>query len=360
MILTIIVFIVILSILILVHELGHFLAARYFGVKVEEFAYGFGPKLITKKRGDTTWSLRAIPIGGFVRMKGEDEEKEGPDSFSSKPIWQRTIIVLAGVTMNFLLAILIFTFAFSAGTPLLVSSPQSHPKADVKTEIILLDIEKDSPAEKVGIKTGDILLGAADLQGSNITFKSAEEVSDFTKNHKGQKVNVNLLEDGKEISKEVTLNSSDAPLGIAPFAINKVTYPFYLAPVAAVTETGRAVKISIVAVFNLFKSIFVQFQIPEDVRSPVTVYMITSEVIKFGLPFIISFLATLSIIIGVFNAFPYPPLDGGRLIFLVAEKVKGKRASIRVENMIQFIGFASLMLLLGFLVYRDIIYYWVK
>jgi len=351
MIVVILIFIAILTLVILVHELGHFLVARACGVQVEEFGIGFPPRLFKVKRKKTLFSINAIPLGGFCKMLGEEEEIQNPASFSKKSISQRFSILIAGVLANFVLAFLLFTIGFSLGTPLVASSASEHPGASVtKNEVRIVNIKENSPAQKASLIAGDTILSI-----SGQTFKSTAEVSGYTKKMAGQKVTLLIKRDGEEFSKEVNLDKSEAPLGIAPLVIDYVAYPWYKVPSAAFWESGRIIKATVLSIGGMIKSVFTTLEVPKEVTGPLGIFFLTSEVIKLGWRFVIIFVAFLSLSLAIINILPFPALDGGRLIFLGIEKIRGRRISAKVENMTHLIGFVLLIVLIVFITYFDII-----
>lgn len=350
MALIIIIFIAILTLLILIHELGHFLAARANGVNVEEFGIGFPPRLVKIKRKNTIFSINAIPLGGFIKMLGEEEEVNKKDSFSNKSIGQRFIILIAGVLANFILAILLFSIGFSIGMPLLASTTADHPYAkSIKDEVRIMSIKPDSPAEHASLVTGDVI---ENINGN--IFRNTAEVSDYTKKMAGHKVNVLIKRNEGELSKQINLDKSEAPLGIAPLVISSVTYSWYLSPLAAFWESGRIIKATVLAIGSLVANIFTKLIVPEGVAGPVGIFVLTQEIIKLGWRFVLTFIAFLSLSLAIINILPFPALDGGRVAFLAIEKIRGKRVSPKVENITHLIGFILLISLIILITYFDI------
>jgi regulator of sigma E protease len=350
MILIIIIFIAILTLVILVHELGHFFAARSVGIKVEEFGIGFPPRLFKIKRKGVIYSINAIPLGGFVKMLGEEEEIPKKNSFSQKTIGQRFMVLVAGVLANFVLAGLIFSICFSIGTPLIASTLGDHPYASkINSEVKIMSVKDGSPAQKAGLATGDRLLLI-----NNQDFKNATDISNFTKKLAGQKVTVQIERNGQKFSKNITLDKNEAPLGIAPLVINYVAYPWYKAPYAAIWESGRIIKATVLALGGLLKSIFISRQVPTEVTGPVGIFILTREIIRLGWRFVLTFIAFLSLSIGIINILPFPSLDGGRVLFLAIEKIRHKRISPRIENIVHLVGFVLLISLIVLITYYDI------
>ena len=180
MLLSILIFIIVLSILVFVHELGHFAVAKWTGMKVDEFALGFPPRIWAKKKGETTYALNAIPFGGYVKIHGENpdqQDDDDPRSFDQKPVWARIAVVIAGVTMNMLFALVVLTVAYSVGFVSLPQDLEKVPGAQVtKGQVIISAIEKDSPADRAGLQPGDILLSLKDPSGQEIAISSIQQL----------------------------------------------------------------------------------------------------------------------------------------------------------------------------------------
>jgi len=351
MILTIIVFLIILTSIVLVHELGHFFAAKIFGIQVEEFGIGFPPRIIKIKKGKTLFSINALLLGGFVRMLGEEKEVKKRGSFSTKSIGQRFWVLFSGVLANLSLAFLIFTIGFTFGMPLIGSSELNHSNAqDINQEIRIIAIKPDSPAQKNGLMVGDVILSI-----NNQKFKSTAEVSDFTSKMAGKKVNILIKRKNQIISKDLILDKSKSPLGIAPFIITTVRYPWYKAPYIALREMVGIIVATISALLRTFKNIIFERSVPQEVAGPVGIFFITREVIKLGISFVFIFIAFISLSLAVINILPFPALDGGRIVFLMIEKFRGKKVSAKIENLIHLVGFILLIILIAFITYFDLI-----
>jgi regulator of sigma E protease len=344
-ILPILVFLAILGVLIFVHEYGHFWAAKRMGVKVLEFGFGFPPKIASWKRGETKYSVNALPFGGFVRLFGEDHRETGTGSFRSVPVGRRLAIVLAGVFMNLILAILILTVGFSVGTTPLVSDPASLGGIDQK-QVVILDVLPDSVADQAGLRSGDVLLG----------FDSAEEIQRFTRSHRGETVTLRV--DGtRDQGLTVTLGDApDAPLGVHVTSVSIVKLPLHRAFLAAVRETGSVIQYIARFVVGFFTNLSTRQEISEQAVGPVGIYFITEKAVEFGATYVLQLVALLSINLAVINILPFPALDGGRAFFLAAEGIFGKGVlQPRYEGIIHTLGFAILVTLLLVLTYRDIV-----
>lgn len=338
---TVIVFLIVLSILVLIHELGHFLVAKKFGVKVEEFGFGLPPRVFGVKRGETIYSLNLLPIGGFVKLYGEDGVKKDKRAFSSRPVWQRAAIVVAGVAMNFVLAVLIISYLFTQGIPV--------PKERVHLE----GVAKGGPAEAVGLRKGDVLL---EIDGRKVE-KTADALS-YTKEKLGQKVTLRIQREKERLSFEIVPRKEypkdEGPMGIVISNIEKVTYPLYQAPFLGTLE---ALKLSFfigAGVAVLLWQFIVQGVVPTGVAGPVGIAQVTGQAVTSGAMAVISLTGILSLNLAVLNILPIPALDGGRLLFIAIEAVLRRRVNPHLERYAHTIGMILLLLIIALITFRDI------
>lgn len=362
--LTVIAFLVIFSVLVLIHEWGHFFVARREGIKIEEFGIGLPPrarKLFKDKQG-TLYSLNWIPFGGFVRLYGEDSADpkvlKDKKSFASKSMGQRTAVILAGVAMNFILAWFLITIGFIAGMkPFLVTEEdlaQGIEAGIVETENVLLvhEVSADSPLSAFEVKSGDYVIKvngnpvppAADLgsliqagQPANLTFLRGEEE---------REIEVQPNEEGKldfVISDQLLIQD-----------IKKVRYPILLAPFYALRETGRLSVLTVKMLGEVITSLVSKFAVPEGVAGPVGIARMTHHFVQQGFMALVQFTALISVSLAVINVMPFPALDGGRFLFIIYELVARRRANARWEAIIHSIGFSLLMLLILIITWHDI------
>jgi len=346
--LTIIVFIFIIGLLIFVHEWGHFLVAKKSGVKVEEFAFGFPPRLFSWKRGETRYAINAIPLGGYVKMLGEEENVKEPGSYFTKPVLTRALIVVAGVFMNFVLAIVLMTIGFSIGMTPIVSDPATL-SGQKNSQVMVVFVSPDSPAQKAGIVRGNILSG----------FSSPEDLQKFTREHTGQEVDLVVKDsrNSKPIKTKLSDNK-DTPLGVGVVTVTTVKQPVWQALITSITETGKAIGTIFVFLGTVIKSIFSTGSVGpagEGVVGPVGLFNFTSEALKLGWIYVLQLVAILSINLGLINILPFPALDGGKILFITLEGFfRRKVVRAEIENIIHLVGFALLILLLIAITYRDI------
>ncbi len=344
-ILPIFIFLVTLGILIFVHEYGHFLAAKKAGVKVLEFGFGFSPKLFSWKRGETKYSINALPFGGFVKLYGEDHSESGPGSFHSASVARRLVIVLSGVLMNIVLAVLILAIGFSIGMAPVASDPESLG-GQAKEQVVILAVLPGSPAERAGLKTGDVIQG----------FASATAIQEFTRSNRGQAVALTIGEANQKIIEVALGDTEDAPLGVHVSSVSIVKLPIHKALIAGIKETGNIVRSLVRFVVGFFTNSSMRQDLSEQAVGPVGIYIITERAIDFGLNYVLQLVAILSVNLAVINILPFPALDGGRAIFLAAEGIFGRAVLKRkYEGLVHTIGFALLVALLLVLTYRDIV-----
>lgn len=368
---TLIIFILVLGLLVFVHEFGHFITAKKCGAKVEEFGFGFPPRLggIVKVDGkwkfvgkskptdknfkNTIYSLNWIPLGGFVKIKGEAGEGENdPDSFVNKKIWQRAIILFAGVGMNVVLTAVLLSIGFGIGLPAVISDEMPTTARVRDAEIQIITVVEDSPSEKAGIIAGDTILSI-----DNIVFENLTEFSDYTSSKENSALSVKIKRNEQELTKEITpayLTEYDkVGLGVGTAQVGIVSYPWYIAPWEGTKETGYFLKEILFAFGGLFKNLVQTGNVGIDISGPVGIAVITGQAARLGIMYLLQFTAILSLNLAIINFFPFPALDGGRFIFLIIEGLRGKPVNRKIENIIHNIGFTLLLLLVVLVTYRD-------
>jgi regulator of sigma E protease len=334
-----IIFVVALSVLVMVHEFGHFFAARKTGVKVEEFGLGLPPRIIGKKIKGTIYSLNWLPIGGFCKLYGEDGDGKGGEAFNHKKPWQKLIIVLGGVIMNLVLAIAIFSVVYTIlGVP-------------VETDKVkIVEVVKNSPAEKAGLKIDDWVLKVGDKE-----VKKAEELTTEVVKYKGKNVKLLISNDqlkNKEFEMEVRENPpvGEGAIGVAVSNTEMEKVAWYRVDkgvVAGFKEAYYWGKIIASGVFKMIGGLFVG-NVPKDVSGPIGMYEATSAINKNqGLLAVIHFFGIVSVNLAIVNILPFPALDGGRIIFVLYEMITKKKANQKVEAIVNNIG---MLILLGLIV----------
>lgn len=345
---TIILFLVILSILVLVHEWGHFAAARFFKVKVEEFGIGFPPKAFGIKRGETEYTINWLPLGGFVRLKGEQGDQVcDPDSFAAKPVWQRLIILAAGVGMNIVLAIVVFTVGFSLGMPQVLDDTAGGVVKDRNIQIT--NVLVDSPAKRAGFSPGDIILALNEQ-----SIETVGKLQGVMKENEGKEVNVRIRRGDEEKNiiaiPEMLKNRGTVGIGIELAQTGIVSYPIYLAFWKGIESTFF---VAIMILISLWNAI-VRFAF-EGFIGPVGIAAYTATVSKLGFTYLLNLIAQLSVSLAVINFLPIPALDGGRAFLAIIEKCRGKSFHPTFEQIFHTIGFFLLIFLLVVITWRDIV-----
>ncbi len=372
-ILSIIVFLIIFSVIVLIHELGHFASARRHGVKVEEFGLGLPPKAKTlwKDKKDCEYTLNWIPFGGFIKMEGEDEANEKviktKGSFANKSILARMEIILAGVIMNFLLALVILTVLFTIGTKPILLNIESVEE-NIEKGLIILDeglpiIEvQEGPAKEAGLLKDDIVLEINDIKIGNseqiIELQKPNTVSKYKilreKEGVGEEIFFNIK--ANEEGKIATVFSSMPSFK----EIKNISFPVHKAFLYSLKTSGDIAKVTVEAFKNLVVRIITKAEVPANVSGPVGIFSMTHEIVSKGnIDALFKFVALLSLSLAIMNVLPIPALDGGRFIFLLIEAIIRKPIKPSWEARIHSVSFILLLLLIfvvtGHDIYRIII-----
>ncbi|MBN1263722.1 MAG: site-2 protease family protein [Candidatus Pacebacteria bacterium] len=348
MFLTILVFFITLSTLIIFHELGHFLVAKKTGIKVEEFGLGYPPRAWGKKIGETTYSLNLIPFGGFVRLYGEDraQTKQKERSFWAKSWRVRLAVILAGIVANVFLSWILFSANF-----LIVGVP-------VKTDKVIFEaVIADSPADKAGIEPGDVAVSFAGVPVTSIDgfikqIEARKEVS----------TNLIILKEGVEKEIEITprveTQEGEGPLGVIISSYELAHFPFWQMPFRAgaegLKETWGWLVMIAGSLLKMIRELIFSGQVPQDVAGPIGILQVTSQVARSGVVAVFQFIGILSINLAIINTLPFPALDGGRFAFLVVELITGRRNHEKVEQWVNRMGMIFLLLLMLLVTINDI------
>lgn len=353
--LTLIIFLAVLAILILAHELGHFLTAKKMGVKVEEFGVGFPPRLIKlfQKQG-TIYSLNWLPLGGFVKIKGEQgDHSDDSDSFAHKKIWQRGLIIASGVIMNVVLAAVLLSVGFAIGAPQILDQTVSSGARVSEPKIQIFSVLPETPAAKAGLELGDVF---ATLDGRK--FGEVAALQAYVRSRAGQIIEVKVKRQGQELIKQIEPLSAapdePAALGVELVQTGLVSFPWYRAIWEGIKTTGYLVKEIILAFYSLIKNLIVRQEVAVEFAGPVGIAVLTGEVTRMGFVYLLQFVALLSLNLAIINFLPLPALDGGRFLFLIIEKFRGKAANQKLEALIHNIGFVFLIALVLIVTYRDL------
>lgn len=325
--------VLILGLLIFVHELGHFLVAKMVGIRVHEFALGMGPLVWSRKSGETLYSLRALPIGGFNRMAGMDpEEPYDPRGFNTRTVGQRMGVIAAGSLMNFLLAILLFVIFFM-GIGIISNSNR------------ISGVLEGSPAEAAGLQAGDRIVA---VDGKETP--TWEQLTSAIRSRPNEEIVLTVMrgEEERQIVLQ-TLRDEEENVGLIGVKPSVEKKGFFES-----IWLGATYSVSLIVLILQQLFLMIGGQVPPEVAGPVGMVQIVGEAVNFGIGTIIQFTAMLSLNLGLINLFPIPALDGSRLVFLAVEGLRGRPINPEKENFLHFLGFVLLIGLMILITYQDI------
>lgn len=356
--LTFLVFLVVISVLVFVHELGHFWVAKRAGMKVEEFGFGFPPRLFGIKGGETIYSINWIPFGGFVRILGEDgSETTNPRSFAAASPGVRAAVIVAGVAMNLLLAIVLLSIGNAVGLRVGVADEATRNRAaDIKIQIA--QVAEDSPAKKAGLKLLDEISAIA-VDNQRLAVGEISEVQDIINSNRGREITLEIKR-GREtlpvsLVPRVNPPPNEGAIGISLALTGIVKYPWYQAISKGIQNTFFITRETIVGYGMILKNLFITGKAGAELSGPVGIAVITGQAARLGFIYLLQLVSLISINLAVLNAVPFPALDGGRLLFVAIEKLKGRPISKKIEAAVNAAGFALLLLLMIYVTTRDVI-----
>jgi len=370
----VVLFLVILSVLVFVHELGHFVVARRAGMRVDEFGFGFPPraigisqdpktgkwKIVGRKANEspkTIYSINWIPLGGFVRIKGEDgATRKDPDSFAAKSGWVRIAVLSAGVIMNFLLAWLIFAVVFMIGAPQAVTEDEAVVG---DTAVQVGRVVPDTPAEEAGLGVGDEIVSLHVEENKWLRTNSINDVQEYIQERKGEEVKIIVRRGDEKIALTATPRNEypegEGSLGVELVRTSIVQFPWYEALWKGLTTVFMLIGAILMAFGGLLKSLFTTGTTPADIAGPVGIAFYTKQVADLGFVYVLQFAAILSVNLGIINILPIPALDGGRVVFVAIEMIKGSPVSQKFEQATHTVGFILLLLLMVVVTFFDFI-----
>lgn len=356
---TILVFIAVLGLLVLVHELGHFWAAKKAGCGVDEFGIGFPPRLWSFTYKGTLYSINLFPIGGFVKIQGENgEENPSPRSFVTKSFGWKSLIISAGVLMNVLLAYVLITGNLIIGVPTEISPNEQFDRYATLSNraVTIVQVLPDSPAADAGLQAGDRIVAIDGVQASNV-----DETISVLGNAQMNALQIEYLRGDVENTVTVTpvileeLGKSGVGVGLTETAT--LSYPWYSAWWYGAKRTVLILWLILQAFGGMIANIFTKGSLPSDVAGPIGIAVITGEVARLGITHLVQFAALLSLNLAIINILPLPALDGGRLALIVLERLRGKKMKVFVEQWIHILGFAFLIVLMIAVTARDLFTY---
>lgn len=337
---TIVITIIILGVLVLAHEWGHFIAARKIGIPVHEFSIGFGYKVFSTTRNGVEYSLRLLPLGGFVRMAGEEPgDQEDPGGYSKRRPLEKMIVSFAGPFMNFVLAVLIFIYSFAfIGIPTASNEP------------VIGKVLAGDPADMAGLQAGDRITAINDeaiTSWKEVTTKLAATPE-------GQNVTLDIRRQGEEVEisvmPEMNVNTGVPAIGI----MSSVDYEKQGILKSIGFGVQQTYQLTVLLLGGLWMMITGGVS-PGEIAGPVGITMLVGEAAQVGVVFLLSFVAFLSINLGILNLLPIPALDGSRIVFAGVEAVRRKPIEPEREGFIHWLGFLFLMLLIAIVTYNDIL-----
>jgi len=365
-----------LIVLMIIHEFGHFIIAKKFGIRVDEFGIGYPPRLFGKKMGDTIYSINLIPLGAFVRIYGEEgldakSSREAGDSvlgvedvksFTSLKIWKRVLIIIGGVAAFWLAAIIIFSVVFATGADLPIGDQDVPGMTNAR--VIISQVSSGSPAQIAGMEFGDVvvLLGSLTNEGGTeiIKVEKVKDFQDFTKKYEGEQVIATVQRNGQtlelQFSPRVSPPDGQGAVGVGLERIASLIekYPWYIAPIKGISYTWQVTVSSLVGLYSIFANIGGGKGLPAgaEFAGPLGITVFLANAASYGLGFFLYFIGAIAVFIAIFNLFPIPALDGGKLVFLLIEKVRGRPVSAKVEQIITVSFFIVLICLSLFITIR--------
>lgn len=358
---SILIFFLVLFVLVLVHEWGHYITAKWTGMRVDEFGIGFPPKLFGIKKGETEYTFNALPIGGFVKIYGEDSDavQGGADydrSFTGKKRWAQALVLIAGVTMNVLFAWFLFSSAFMWGVDEGVEEASATPEA----RLIVSNVLEGSPAADAKLPPGSIIT-AVSRDGVSLATLTPSAFSRFVSEGGGSPVQIAYTKDDELFMANVVPKSGvieaepeRAAVGVALTLVDRISYSFFGALTEGFTYTLESTKAIVVGITTLIRDAFIGKADLADVTGPVGIVGMVGEASAYGFSALLMFTGFISLNLAVINVLPFPALDGGRLLFVAIEAVTRRPMPVRATQIANTVGFALLILLMVVVTWNDI------
>ena len=341
--------------LVTLHELGHFILAKKFGVKVEEFGLGYPPRIFGKKIGETVYSLNLLPFGAFVRLPGEIEKVEDKRSFSQQSVGKRALITLGGVLSFWVIAIVLFSIVFSLGTRVAVEDEVNHNL--INPEVQIAGISPNSPAESAKLIAGDAIIKMRSAK-EEIEINKVSEVKNFVNDNLGKEISITIKRGNKTFDVSLVPRPSppknDGPIGIVLLRTALKKYPWWQAPWQGILAAGNITVTIVTGWGMIIKNIIKGMPSGAQLMGPVGILNLFTQVSQLGTVYFIQFVGIISMYLAIFNILPIPALDGGKLLFLGIEALRKKPVNEKTEQNITAFFFVLLLILIGWATVKDI------
>lgn len=343
-------FVIVLLVLVLIHEAGHALAARTSGCRVEEFGFGLPPRLFGRRVGETLFSLNALPIGGFVRLTGEDEvASDDPRSFAAQSRVRRSVILFSGVFANVLLAVVVFTLVAGLGVDVpaeAVEGPVEHRRVEI------IDVRDTPTLRTAGVQPRDVLVAIG-----TTPVQSAADAARLVRSFAGDELLLTVRRQGTETPLTLRFSppkrAADA-VGISLLDVGTLRVPWSRAPLEGLRMTGRTVIQTWRGLQGIVRNAIIERRVPEDVTGPVGIATLAGTAARRGIPALLELTGILSVNLALINILPIPALDGGRLLFLILDALGLRMLRGRPERLAHMIGFVLLLLLIALITVGDL------
>ncbi len=325
------------SLIVVVHEAGHFLTAKAVGIRVDQFSVGFGPRLLAVTRGETTYAVRALPLGGFVKLAGmEPGDPAGPRGFNAHPLWQRLLVIVAGPALNLALPVVLFAAVYAVGSPVQVVS-----------------VDSGTPAQAAGVQAGDVIVA---VNGHRVEQQSDLRAFVTAAGQAGQPVQLQVRRHGQVVAFTITPVKRDPG-----YILGVRTSPGVrqLSPPAAVSQSVTDTAGLVVGTFQGFYRLATDASLggffgQNGIRGPVGIMKTTADEARGGPVPLTFWIGFLSLSLGLINILPFPALDGGRLVFLVLEGIRGRPVDPVREQMVHYVGLAILFGFIALVTFNDV------
>ncbi|MBU4350829.1 site-2 protease family protein [Candidatus Parcubacteria bacterium] len=341
-----------LIILISIHELGHFLTAKKFGVEVEEFGFGYPPRLFGRKFGNTLYSINLLPFGAFVRISEKD--RNDPNSFLAKPLWQRMLIIFNGAFSFWIVAIILFSIVFAIGAPTMIEDSEMNIP---DTKVLITSISANSPAASADLRAGDVIVSlvseTAELNGDQVG-----QIQDFIIANQGKEI-ILIIKRGDRIFNTTAIPRISPPagegsLGIGLARVGLKTQPVYLSVFEGFKATLNMTRVVITAYIDAIVNIFKKTPTGLQLSGPIGIVGLLSQGMRMGTSYFLQMIGLLSINVAIINLLPIPAFDGGKLMFLTIEAIRKKPIPQKIEEKVTTVFFVLLIIMMVFVTIKDI------